>query len=118
MIKAWYPAILKEETTEKYLNKGDRFGFAVKYGLPKSIFNYLDYVKTHTYSDAKVAKGKFPILIFSHGSYSKASGYYALLEEIVSHGYIVLNINHTYEGVGTLFPNGEIKYYNKEYDQI
>ena len=117
MIKAWYPAILNGETTEKYLNKGDRYSFAVKYGLPKTVFSYLDYIKTHTYSNAEVAKGKFPILIFSHGSYSKASGYYALLEEITSHGYIVLNINHTYESTGTLFPNGEIKYYNKEYDQ-
>jgi len=117
MIKAWYPAILQKEQTEKYLNNGDRYSFAVKYGLPKTTFNYLDYVNTHTYSKAKVAKGKFPVLIFSHGSYSKASGYYALLEEIASHGYIILNINHTYESTGTLFPNGEIKYYNTAYDQ-
>lgn len=116
MIKVWYPAILKEEIAENYLNAGDRVGFAAKYGLPKSTFNYLDYVKTHTYPDAEVANGKFPVLIFSHGLYSKASGYYALLEEIVSQGYIVININHTYESVGTLFLNGEIKLFNTEYD--
>lgn len=118
MIKVWYPAELNDEETEAYLNDGDRIGFAAKYRLPKSTFNYLDAVKTHTFISPKVKTGKFPILVFSHGHYSKASGYYALIEEIVSHGYIVLNVNHTYESTGTLFPNGEIKLYHSEYDKI
>ncbi len=117
MIKAWYPATLRNEKTEPYLNDGGRIGFAVKYGLPKSTFNYLDHVQTHTYSNPSVAKGEYPVLIFSPGIYSIASGYYALIEEIVSHGYIVLNINHTYESPGALFPNGEIKYYSTAYDR-
>lgn len=117
MIKVWYPAKLKDEKKELYLNQGDRVGFASKYGLPKYTFNYLNAVKTNTYKKPKVAEGKFPVLIFSHGSYSKASGYYSIIEEIVSHGYIVFNINHTYESVGALFPNKEIKLYNLEYDR-
>ncbi|MFK7773369.1 MAG: alpha/beta hydrolase family protein [Saprospiraceae bacterium] len=117
MIKVWYPAKIKNEPKEAYLNEGDRQGFATKYGLPKNIFNYLNKVETHTFQNPTVADGKFPVLIFSHGQYSKASGYYALLEEIVSHGFIVLNINHTYESVGTLFPSNEIKLYSKEYDR-
>ena len=118
MIKIWYPATIESEKTEPYLNDGDRISFAVKYSLPKSTFNYLDYVKTHTFTKPAVANGSFPILIFSHGSYSQASGYYAIIEEIVSHGYIVLNINHTYESTGTLFPNGEIKLYDSVFDKI
>ena len=117
MIKVWYPAQLNNEDTEFYLNDGDRIGFTSKYGVPKSTLNYLNYVKTHTYINPSVEQGQFPILIFSHGSYSDASGYYALIEEIVSQGYIVLNINHTYESTGTLFPDGEIKLYNSEYDR-
>ena len=117
MIKVWYPANIKNEEKEPYLNNGDRFGFAAKYGLPNSTFNYLNTVETNTYVNPKVAENKFPILIFSHGSYSKASGYYAIIEEIVSHGYIVFNINHTYESTGTLFADGSIKLYNQEYDQ-
>ncbi|APZ45017.1 hypothetical protein BW723_01345 [Polaribacter reichenbachii] len=117
MIKVWYPANIKNEEKEPYLNDGDRFSFAAKYGLPNSTFNYLNSVETNTYSSPKIVNEKFPILIFSHGSYSKASGYYAIIEEIVSHGYIVLNINHTYESTGTLFPDGSLKLYHQEYDQ-
>jgi hypothetical protein len=82
------------------------------------VYNYLDYVKTNTYENPKVEHGKFPILIFLNGLYSKASGYYALLEEIISHGYIVLNINHTYEITGSLFPDGRIRFFNTAYNQI
>lgn len=57
----------------------------------------------------------FPGIGFSHGYHSKANGYYALLSEIVSHGYIVFGINHTYESTGTTFPNGEIKFFDFEY---
>ncbi|WP_405608339.1 alpha/beta hydrolase family protein [Polaribacter sp. Asnod1-A03] len=116
MIKVWYPANIKNEKKEPYLNDGDRVSFASKYGLPKSTFDYLNHIKTNTFLAPKIANGKFPVLIFSHGSYSKASGYYAILEEIASHGYIILNINHTYESTGTLFPDGSIKLYNQEYD--
>ncbi len=117
MIKVWYPATIDTEKTELYLNEGDRVSFALKYGLPKSTFNYLDDVNTHTYERPMVAKGTFPVLIFSHGSYSQASGYYSIIEEIVSHGYIVLNINHTYESTGTLFSNGDIKLYDADFDK-
>ncbi len=117
MIKVWYPAIIKNEKKEPYLNEGDRISFAKKYGLPKTTFKYLNYIETNTYLAPKVANEKFPVLIFSHGYYSKASGYYAVIEEIVSKGYIVFNINHTYESTGTLFPDKSLKLYNLEYDK-
>ncbi|TDN93418.1 platelet-activating factor acetylhydrolase isoform II [Salegentibacter sp. 24] len=118
MVKAWYPAQIADENLEKYLDKGSRQGFADKYGLPGWSMNYLDFIKTNTYRSPEVAKGKFPVLIFSHGHYSKAFGYYALIEEIVSQGYIVLNINHTYESAGSIFPNGDLRLYNTTYDSL
>ena len=118
MIKVWYPANIINEVPEKYLDAGERIGLSTKYGLPNSTFNYLDLIKTNTYTHPNVVEGQFPILIFSPGYYSNATGYTALIEEIASHGYIVFNINHTYESVGTLFPNGQIKLYDQAYDRI
>ena len=63
MIKIWYPANVNKEIKETYLNEGDRIGFAKKYGLPQSAFNYLNKVTTNTFESPKVAKGKFPVLI-------------------------------------------------------
>lgn len=117
MVKVWYPSTVNNENKELYLDKGNRLGFLNKYGLPKFALDYLDYVETHTYENPDFAQGTFPVLIFSHGSNSEAFGYYALMEEIVSHGFVVININHTYESSGSLFPNGNIKLYNSEFDQ-
>lgn len=117
IVKVWYPSKSVIGEAEKYLNKGERQGLAEKYGLPLKTFNYLNQVGTHTFPKAEIAEGKFPILVFSHGYYSNATAYYALIEEIVSQGYIVLNVNHTYESVGALFPDGEIKFYDKTYDR-
>jgi predicted dienelactone hydrolase len=116
MIKVWYPAKIKDETKEKYLTVADRQGFAMKYGLPAATFDYLDYIETNTYVRPTIAEGKFPVLIFSHGQYSQANAYYSILQEIASAGFFVLAINHTYESVGSVFPTGEIKFYNQEYD--
>ncbi|EOZ99234.1 Carboxylic ester hydrolase [Indibacter alkaliphilus LW1] len=74
-------------------------------------------VDTNTFVSPEIQNKKFPVLIFSHGLYSEAFGYYALMEEIVSHGFIVLNINHTYESSGSLFPDGEILLFHSEFDE-
>ena len=117
VVKIWYPASVSAESREPYLNEAGRRGFARKYGLPKRTFDYLDRVETHTFLAPEVAAGTFPVLIFSHGYYANAFGYHALLEDIVSQGFVVLNINHTYESVGTQFLSGEIKFYDQEYER-
>lgn len=116
MIKVWYPASIENEEKETYLTAGDKVGFARKYNLPESTFYYLNKIKTNTYKSPKIAEGRFPVLIFSHGQYSMANGYYSMIEEIVSQGFIVLGINHTFESTGVLFPSGKMVLYNHEFE--
>ena len=80
-----------------------------------SMLNYLNKVETNVYRNIEIADEVFPVLIFSHGYNSKANGYYALLTELVSHGYIVFAINHTYESTGTTFPDGSESYFDYDY---
>ncbi|MCC4214515.1 alpha/beta hydrolase family protein [Leeuwenhoekiella parthenopeia] len=117
MLKVWYPAIADDAPTETYVPGAGRDAFALKYGLPASALNYLDYVKTYVHPEAPFAEGRFPVLIFSHGYGSKATGYYALLSEIASQGYIVITMNHTYESLGTTFPDGSEVYFDYEYQR-
>ena len=119
LYKIWYPSEAKVSNleSEPYVDKGSRAGFATKYGLPPAALNYLDYVKTNVYSGIPVAKGKFPVLLFSHGYGSKATGYYALLAELASQGYIIINMNHTYESLGVTFPDGRVKYFDYDYQK-
>ena len=87
----------------------------LKYGLPAGALNYLDRVKTYAYPGIAAAEEKFPVLIFSHGYGSKAHGYYALLSEIASQGYVIVNMNHTYESLGVTLPDGSEKYFDYKY---
>ncbi|KEO75425.1 hypothetical protein EL17_00765 [Anditalea andensis] len=115
MIKVWYPSKEADGKEDPYIDKAGRDGFAQKYGLPPSFLYYLDKIKTNVYRNTQIADETFPVLVFSHGYNSKANGYYALLKEIVSHGYIIFAINHTYESTGATFPDGTQKYFDYEY---
>jgi dienelactone hydrolase len=117
MYKIWYPsdADVAGKERDPYVDPASRSGFATKYGLPANALNYLDRVKTHVYQGLPVANGSFPVLIFSHGYGSKATGYYAMLSELASQGYIIINMNHTYESLGATFPNGEMKFFDYEF---
>ena len=117
MIKAFYPSNQTDGQMDPYVDKGGRNGFAQKYGLPISFLNYLDKVDTHVYRDIQITDASFPVLIFSHGYNSKANGYYALLSEIASQGYIIFSINHNFESTGTTFPDGSETYFDYGYAQ-
>jgi predicted dienelactone hydrolase len=115
MIKAWYPSNETAGEMDPYVDPAGRQGFAQKYGLAPSMLNYLDKVETNVYRNIQMANETFPVLIFSHGYNSKANGYYALLTELASQGYVIFAINHTYESTGSTFPDGTLKYFDYEY---
>jgi len=119
MVKVWYPTKhISDAKREAYIDEANRIGFIKKYSmgvLPPFTINYLDRIKTDVYQDAPIGKETFPVLIFSPGYGSMSTGYYSLLTEIVSHGYIIINVTHTYESLGTTFPDGEMKFFDYEY---
>jgi dienelactone hydrolase len=110
LYKIWYPseADVSSLKGEKYVDQASRVGLATIYGFSPALLNYLDLVKTFVYKDLPVADGRFPVLIFSHGYASQATGYYAMLTELASQGYVIINMNHTYESLGVTFPDGRI----------
>jgi predicted dienelactone hydrolase len=115
MVKAWYPSKDSSGELDPYVDQGGRVGFAKKYGLAPFMLQYLDQVDTHVYRDTRVADESFPVIIFFHGYNSKANGYYAMLSEIVSQGYVIFAVNHTYESTGTIFPDGTVATFDYEY---
>ena len=107
VIKVFYPSNAKDGIQDPYIDERGRHGFAMKYGLPKGTFNYLDKIDTHVYRDADILQEIFPVLIFSHGYNSKANGYYAILSELASQGYVIFALNHTYESTGSTLVDGK-----------
>ncbi len=111
MVQVWYPASPTPANSQaQWMPDIEEAGPAVAdwIGLPSFTLNHLKYVQANAFVDAPMVAGsdKLPLLIFSHGwSGFKEQNIYQV-EEMASHGYVVVGINHTYGAVLTVFPDG------------
>jgi hypothetical protein len=53
------------------------------------------------------AYGKYPLVIFSHGSFGTITSNVSLFSELASHGYVVGSIGHTYQSLYTTDTDGK-----------
>lgn len=67
-------------------------------------------LKSHVQENGPVATSPraFPVIILSHGLGGSGFEYTCLIENLVSHGYVVAAIEHTYTGRAVLFPDGKV----------
>ena len=111
-VLAWYPAAPRRGALAPYLREGvaEVRPFARLFGAPEVVFDSLSGVGTHAELDAAPAADPptFPLLVFSHGYTGVPSSYTALLEELASHGYVVLSIVHPYEATAATLTDGRV----------
>ena len=73
---------------------------------------HLRYIKTHSCVDAPVlpSKEKWPLVFFSPSSGGYRSQNTFLVEDLVSHGYVVVGMDHPYSSSRVAFPDGSVAY--------
>jgi predicted dienelactone hydrolase len=78
--------------------------------LPSFVLNHVSLIETHSLLDAPLAEegGPFPVLVFSHGWGGTRTQSTYLMEELASHGYVVVAIDHTYGALVTVFPDERV----------
>ncbi|MBD3231199.1 hypothetical protein GF322_00900 [Candidatus Dependentiae bacterium] len=116
LVQIWYPSDEKIELKSPYIFDilpvlRDSARNTCSYYLPRVLFDYfLTGIVTHSIPEATLSckQQKFPVLIFSHGFASLSNFNTTQLEELASHGYVVVGINHTYDCSVTVFPDGRI----------
>ena len=113
MVTVWYPA-QKEKGAKPapYVVDTQALGAAIRdgVGVPGFLVGYLSLVKSGVVADAPLSEDyeTYPLLVFSHGL-GVSSGFYAsIIVELVSRGYIVASIDHTYSTISTTFPDGRV----------
>jgi predicted dienelactone hydrolase len=74
-----------------------------------AVFDTWKDVQTHAAWDVPPTRRreKFPLLFFSHGLGEPRSIYTGLSEDLASHGYVVVCLDHPYGGV-TVLPDGRV----------
>ena len=67
-------------------------------------------ISSHAIDRAPIARNDspFPVVTFSHGLGSTGFQYTVLIEDLVSHGYVVASIEHTYTANAVWFPDGRV----------
>jgi len=108
MVWLWYPATVAPRTTPaEYIPNA----WASK--LPWRPVTIPNKVRVHAISGAPIAaeEPSYPILVFSTGFGNLPSDYTSLIEDIVSHGYVVLGISNTYAAPVVRFPDGRVAYH-------
>ncbi|OMF10855.1 acetylhydrolase [Paenibacillus amylolyticus] len=119
MVQIWYPTNPEAEgATALYVNKPDIYGTAFNevLKLPKLLFSSLSQVKTHAIQEAQLsdAEATYPVVLFSHGLHGYENQNTFQVEQLVSQGYIVLGINHTYSSLVSVFPDGRVAQFESE----
>ncbi len=115
MVHIWYP-IDKNIEGEPYPYLSQEMPY-VKHFIseqshtPLEKLGFLDVVKTRSIYNASVSSSntRWPVVIFSPGvGTGVVRSYTSVLEDLASHGYIVVGIDHPYDNLVTFFPDGRI----------
>jgi len=118
-LQVWYPTVPDANATlAPWINQAATFApvLAEFSSLPSFMLNHLTLLESHAFANTPLALSDqaYPVILFSHGW----TGFPALsanqLEELASHGYVVMGIDHTYGSLATVFPDGRLIKNNPE----
>jgi predicted dienelactone hydrolase len=78
--------------------------------MPSYFFDHFSLMKTNSYPDAPLAKGKpsYPVVLFSPGGGVIHERNFLHVEELASHGYIVFSISAPYDSWVVIFPDNRV----------
>ena len=103
LVRFWYPASLTQGCrAAEYASPNVWKYFSKLVGVP------LPRVKTNSCSDAPIAEGAHPIVVFTHGYTGTFTDYTFIFEDLAHRGYIVASVDHTYESTAVEFPDGRL----------
>jgi hypothetical protein len=119
MMQIWYPAEPDAEgETAVYLEDLDVMGpvLAERLNLPSFLLDHINLTKLSAKRGVPVLAedAPYPVLVFSHGLRGMRAQNTAMVQDLVSYGFVVATIDHTYGNVITVFPDGRAVFYNPD----
>jgi len=111
MVQLWYPSDATEsKPVEPYIRhvKAVTKGLENALSFPSWTLDHLSLINSHSFTNASLSNDQkqYPVLIFSHGLTGFRNQNTFQVEELASHGYIVVGIDHAYDAAATVYPDG------------
>ncbi|MBJ8338830.1 hypothetical protein JGU71_08020 [Antrihabitans sp. YC3-6] len=113
----WYPAERDSGNGRSlYLGRDEREadvvadGISDMFGVPGFVLSGIADGRTHARSDAEPEAGnaRYPVVLFSPGSGGVRSQNTAWAEELASHGYVVVGLDHPYDSAVVVLEDGAV----------
>lgn len=109
LANVWYPAEVVAGAPRAPFWPADTDAEAA-IGFPAFMFSHLALVPAHASPEAPTARAKarWPVIIFSHGFNSTPWQNVVQMEELASHGFVVVSLGHPYDASRLTFPDGHV----------
>lgn len=106
-VYVYYPAAKGGCAPSTYFPAGVAAAYTAELNMPAG---FEKSVRAHACPEAPIIGGaqRFPVILFSHGLGHSNVSYRAIIEDLVSHGNVVVAIDHTHGPRAVQFPNGEV----------
>ncbi|WP_431971985.1 alpha/beta hydrolase family protein [Nocardia sp. bgisy134] len=111
MVQIWYPADMATGVpVDPWMPHGGRQAQHT-YLTSLGVSEHWELAPSHSYRDqpARTDGGRFPVLLNSPGMGDTTGWSTAQTEDLASHGYIVVALNHTHEAFAVEFPDGRVE---------
>ncbi len=109
MTSIWYPAARSSGPRARYLTQTE--SAEILAGQQVAVApDALSSVRTHAFPDAPLGPGlrQLPLIVLSPGFTRPRATLTSIGEDLASHGYVAVAIDHTYETAATAFPDGRV----------
>ena len=119
IVQIWYPALNNAEMKpEPYLDFIDLRAktLAGAGAIPEFFPGHLNHIYTNSYKNIPIIKSNqlMPVVIFSHGITGTRHLHQTMYEYLVSHGFIVVALDHSFDANLTIFPDGRLADYRSD----
>ncbi|RAI87241.1 platelet-activating factor acetylhydrolase isoform II [Paenibacillus pabuli] len=127
MVQVWYPTenMNNKKHDTLFPNNKEMFktyikSFSASLKLPEFVLDYWKYSHSNSYENVEIlpSASPYPVVLLSHGMGTSRVLQASQAENLASHGFIVVTIDHTYSTFATLFPDGRVTGYTTKMTTI
>ena len=110
MVSVFYPATSANGPTKQYMTPQESELNLIRQNIPGLPLDIFSKVRTNAVVDAKPAgrRHSLPLVVLSPGWTQPRATLTTWAEDLASHGYLVVTIDHTYENRAQTFPDGHV----------
>jgi hypothetical protein len=108
VVQIWYPTTV-HGTPEPYMDSSEPLGaLAKRLHVPTFLLRNIEHAPTHAVKDASAPEGRFPVLINPAGFLVFRDSSLFWIEELASHGYVVVGLDQPGTAAATALADGRV----------